>query len=126
MNKIVPIFVTCVLLGGCARNTPPRHTAIKPPWKDYSERVAALVDQHAPRSAFDNVRESGTPPQRLHDFSAVERIVGNRDFPAAERVQYRRWFRSAASVWHYSFQFQFSGVLFLDASGRVEHALLFG
>jgi len=114
------------LIVGCGHQPTHQPTAFTPPWRVVSSGVAALVDQHAERSAFETFRESSIPVERLRTFAAVERITANRQYSAAERAEQREWFRSASSVWHYTFECQYSGILFTDAFGRVLHAILQG
>lgn len=119
-------LLLCAVIVGCAHHPTPTQTGFTPPWHVVSTRVAALVDQHASRSAFESYRESSRPAERLRTFSAVEHLTSSRHYSAAERAEHRAWFRSASSVWYYTFECQYSGILFTDASGHVRHALLFG
>ena len=125
-----PALSICLglLLSNCAhtRAVPPIEMTL--PWQAVSKQIADLVEQHAKRSAFDRVAESSVPPECLHSFSAVEKIAAEHDlkFIEAERAQKRKWFESATATWHYTFECQFSGILFFDQSGRVRHAILFG
>lgn len=98
------------------------------PWQSVGEGVTALVDRKAHRSEFDAFRNSSDPGRQLQSFAEIERISrGNsREFSALEREQHRAWFHSSDSVWFYSFETQLSGILFCDASGRVQHAILLG
>ncbi|QIF01792.1 hypothetical protein [Roseimicrobium sp. ORNL1] len=117
------------LLSSCGYHTPPaKPVEMEYPWQAVAKGVSSLVDEHAERTAFDRFAESSVPPKRLHTFSEVERIAKERGLTLseAERMQKRQWFESAATVWHYNFEGQYSGILFCDASGKVRHALLFG
>ena len=126
VKRSIPILAFSALIVGCAHHTQPHHVEFTPPWRTVADGVASLAEHHAPRSTFERFRESSTPPARLRTFAAVERATGRRVYSPAERAQQRQWFSSAVSVWHYTFECQYSGVLFLDASGRVQHALLLG
>jgi hypothetical protein len=118
-----------ILLSGCVHHTPPaKPIEVEYPWQTVAKGVADLVEQHAERSAFDRFADTSAPPKRLHAFSEVERIAEEHGLALseAERMQKKQWFESSAAVWYYTFESQFSGVLFCDASGKVRHALLFG
>jgi hypothetical protein len=93
-----------------------------------SKGVADLVEQHADRTAFNRFAESSVPSKRLRSFSDVERIAEERGLvlSESERMQKRQWFESAATIWHYTFECQYSGILFCDETGRVKHALVLG
>ena len=91
-----------------------------------SDGVAELVDDRAKLSAFEDYRESSVDPERLFTFEDVIRITVDREFSANEIAEHRRWFESAVSIWHYTFESQYSGILFIDNEGRVQHAILLG
>jgi hypothetical protein len=97
-----------------------------PPWRAVSDGVAKLVDDHGELSSFDRFKESSVKPEELHTFASVESITERQEYSATERAEQREWFRSAASVWHYTFESQFAGILFVDSAGRVQYAILLG
>lgn len=120
------LLYLCWLIVGCAHQQAPQKAALIPPWRVVSDGVAKLVDQHAELSAFDRFRESSVKAEELHSFASVESITECGEFSAVERAHQREWFRSATSVWHYTFECQFAGILFVDSAGHVQHAILLG
>ena len=116
-----------MLISGCATRPVPAISEFEyVPARAVADGVVALVQQHAERSAFAPFGESSMPPVRLRTFAAIERITSDRQYSAAERAEQREWFRSAHSIWHHTFECQYAAVLFTDAAGRVQHAILLG
>ena len=126
MRVAISLIALCWLIAGCAHQPASKEVAFVPPWRAVSDEVAKLVDDHGELSAFDRFKESSVRPEELHTFASVESITDGHEYSAAERTEQREWFRSAASVWHYTFECQFAGILFVDSDGRVQHAILLG
>jgi hypothetical protein len=122
----IPLIALCWLIAGCAHQPALQEVAFVPPWRAVSDGVAKLVDDHGELSAFDRFKESSVKPEELRTFASVESITARQEYSAAERTEQREWFRSAASVWHYTFECQLAGILFVDSAGRVQHAILLG
>jgi hypothetical protein len=126
LRIVVPLIALCSLISGCAHKPITQEPPFTPPSQVVSHGVAGLVDQQAELSAFDRYRESSVGPVKLRKFESVARITADYEFAATDIAEHREWFRSSLSVWHYTFECQYSGILFVDKTGRVRHAILLG
>ena len=126
MKIALPLLTSIALLAGCAHEKPILNGKVNPPWRTVGDGVSALVDQHAEVAAFERFRDIQIPAERLDTFASIQQITSEISYSAKEREEQKEWFRSAISVWHYTFECQFEAILFIDATGRVQHAMLLG